>query len=150
MVFLALPLPNSPNSIWRKFKAVVQNAAPGRAPRGVARHGTWRHGTARHGMAARAPPLPLYLLAGVTHKAYFYGLYHFAFLECALPGVNQRPQFGQCNLHSKGPILSDWVSKVRYWQILLTTGHNLFCSVNIKSTSAYFERLSVAKQTLNK
>jgi hypothetical protein len=52
--------------------------------------------TARHGMAASAPP-PLYLLAGVTHGAYFYGLYHFAFLECALPGVNQRPQFGQCD-----------------------------------------------------
>ncbi len=37
MLFLALPLPNS---IWHKFTAVVQNAAPGRAPRGVARHGT--------------------------------------------------------------------------------------------------------------
>jgi hypothetical protein len=92
LVFLAMPLPNS---IWLKFTAVVQNAAPGRAPRSVARHGTWRHGMARHGMAASAPP-PLYLLAGVTHGAYFYGLYHFAFLECALPGVNQRPQFGQC------------------------------------------------------
>jgi hypothetical protein len=39
-VFLALPLPNSPNSIWLKFTAVVENAAPDRAPRGVARHGT--------------------------------------------------------------------------------------------------------------
>jgi hypothetical protein len=40
VVLLALPLPNSPNLIWRKFKAVVENAAPGRVPRGVARHGT--------------------------------------------------------------------------------------------------------------
>jgi hypothetical protein len=47
LVFLALPLPNSPNSIWLKFTAVVQNAAPGRAPRGVARHGTVWHGSQR-------------------------------------------------------------------------------------------------------
>ncbi len=46
-------------------------------------------------MAASAPPP--YFLAGVTRGAYFYDLYHFAFLECALPGVNQRPQFGQCS-----------------------------------------------------
>jgi hypothetical protein len=29
-----------PQSIWLKFKAFMQNAASGRAPRGVARHGT--------------------------------------------------------------------------------------------------------------
>ena len=29
VVFLALPPPNFPNSIWRKFTAVVENAAPG-------------------------------------------------------------------------------------------------------------------------
>jgi hypothetical protein len=99
--FLALPLPNSPNSIWLKFTAVVENAAPGRAPRGVARHGTARYGTVRHGTArygtVRHPaPPPLYFLAGVTRGANFYGPYYFAFLECALPGVNTRPQFGQC------------------------------------------------------
>jgi hypothetical protein len=38
--FLALPLTKSANSIWLKFTAVVQNAAPSRAPSGVARHGT--------------------------------------------------------------------------------------------------------------
>jgi hypothetical protein len=38
-VFLALPLPNLPNSIWRKFTAVVENVSSDRAPRGVARHG---------------------------------------------------------------------------------------------------------------
>ncbi len=86
-----MPLPNSPNSIWRKFKAVVENAVPGRAPRGVARHGTARYGT-------RPTPPRLYFLAGVTRRAYFYGLYYFAFLECALPGVNPRPQFGQCTV----------------------------------------------------
>ncbi len=53
--------------------------------------------TAQYGMAASTPP-PLYLIAGVTCGAYFYGLYHFAFLECALPGIKQRPQFGQCVL----------------------------------------------------
>ncbi len=56
MVFLALPLPNS---IRLKFTAVVQNAAPGRALRGVAWHGTWRHGTAQYGMAASTPPASL-------------------------------------------------------------------------------------------
>ncbi len=54
-------------------------------------------GTARHGTApSPPPPLRLYFLAGVTRGANFYGLYYFAFLECALPGVNPRPQFGQC------------------------------------------------------
>jgi hypothetical protein len=57
--------------------------------RGLARHGMARHGT------APCPPR-IYFLAGVTHGSYFYGLYYFAFLECALPGVNPRPQFGQC------------------------------------------------------
>ncbi len=89
---LALPLPKSPNSIWLKFTAVVGNAAPGRTPRGVARHGTARYGTP----PSPPPPPRLYFLAGVTRGAYFYGLYYFAFLECALPGVNPRPQFGQC------------------------------------------------------
>jgi hypothetical protein len=51
LVFLPLPLPNSSNSIWRKFTAVVQNAAPGGAPRGVA-----RHGTAQYGAPIPAPP----------------------------------------------------------------------------------------------
>ena len=92
LVFLALPLPKSPNSIWLKFTAVVGNAAPGRTPRGVSRHGTARYGTA----PSPPPPPRLYFLAGVTRGAYFYGLYYFAFLECALPGVNPRPQFGQC------------------------------------------------------
>ncbi len=59
-MFLALPLPNSPNSIWLKFTAVVQNAAPGRARRGTARHVTSRHGTVRHGsqrpLPASLPP----------------------------------------------------------------------------------------------
>ncbi len=73
----------------------MQNAAPGRAARGVARHGMTRHGT-----APSSPPR-LYLLAGVTRGAYFYGLYYFAFLECALPGVNPRPQFGQCIVKSR-------------------------------------------------
>ncbi len=86
-----MPLPNSPNSIRLKFRAVVQNPAMGRAPRGPARPGT---------VSSTLPPLPrLYFLAGVTRGAYFYGLYYFAFLECALPGVNQRPQFGQCRIH---------------------------------------------------
>ena len=85
----------SPNSIWLKFTAVVGNAAQGRTPRGVARHGTARYGTA----PSPPPPPRLYFLAGVTRGAYFYGLYYFAFLECALPGVNQRPQFGQCTVH---------------------------------------------------
>jgi hypothetical protein len=80
-----------PNSIWRKSKAVVQNPAPGRALRGAA-----RHGTVRYGIQHPPPPSRLYFLTGVTCGAYFYGLYYFAFLECALPGVNQRPQFGQC------------------------------------------------------
>jgi hypothetical protein len=89
-VFLALPLPNSLNLIWRKFTAVLQNAAPGGALRGVAGHGTAQYGT--------QPPPHLYFLAGVTRGAYFYGLYYFAFLECALPGQkNPRPQFGLCN-----------------------------------------------------
>ncbi len=57
---------------------------------GTARHGMVRYGTQPH------PPPRLYFLAGVTRGAYFYGLYYFAFLECALPGVNPRPQFGQC------------------------------------------------------
>jgi hypothetical protein len=39
-VFLAMPLPNLPHSIWLKFTTVMQNAVSGRAPRGVARHGT--------------------------------------------------------------------------------------------------------------
>ncbi len=89
----------SPNSIWRKFTAVVENVASDRAPRGVA----------RHGMAAQygTQPSPcLYFLAGVTRRAYFYGLYNFAFLECALPGVNQRPQFGQCRFLKSGLIQS--------------------------------------------
>ncbi len=51
--------------------------------------------TVRYGTQRPAPP-PLYFLAGVTCGAYFYGLYYFAFLECVLPGVNQRPEFGQC------------------------------------------------------
>jgi hypothetical protein len=38
-VFLALPLPNLPNSIWRKFTAVVEKVSSDLAPRGVARHG---------------------------------------------------------------------------------------------------------------
>ena len=67
------------------------------AERRAAWPGTARDVTAQHGTAWQpAPHPPLYLLAGVTCGAYFYGLYHFAFLECALPGVNQRPQFGQC------------------------------------------------------
>jgi hypothetical protein len=90
MVFLSLPLPNSPNSIWRKFTAVVENVASDRAPRGVARHGM----AAQYGTQPPPPPR-LYFFAGVTRRAYFYGLYYFAFLECALHGVNQRPQFGQ-------------------------------------------------------
>ncbi len=56
LVFLALTLPNSPNSIWRKFTAVVENAAPGRAPRGVARPDTARYGT-------QPPPRPALLLS---------------------------------------------------------------------------------------
>ncbi len=65
------------------------------AERRAAWPGTARHGAVRH----PAPPPPrLYFLAGVTRRTYFYGLYYFAFLECALPGVNQRPQFGQCRL----------------------------------------------------
>ncbi len=47
-MFLVMPLPNS---IWRKFTAVVENAAPGRAPRVVARHCT----------APRPPPPSLLL-----------------------------------------------------------------------------------------
>jgi hypothetical protein len=82
-----LPL-SPPNPIQRKSTAAVHNPATGRAPRGAARHGTARYGT--------QPPPRLYFLAGVTRGAYFYGLYYFAFLECALPGVNPRPQFGQC------------------------------------------------------
>ncbi len=71
LVFLALPLPKSPNSIWLKFMAVVGNAVPGRTPRGVARHGTVRYGT-----QPPPPPLPRhYFLAVVTRGAYFYGLY---------------------------------------------------------------------------
>jgi hypothetical protein len=61
----------------------------GRAPCGPGRPGT---------VSSTPPSLPrLYFLAGVTCGGYFYGLYYFAFLECALPGVNQRPQFGQCD-----------------------------------------------------
>ncbi len=52
VVFLALPLPNS---IQRKFTAVVQHSATGRAPRGAARPGTAR---LRH----PAPPPPHLLL----------------------------------------------------------------------------------------
>jgi hypothetical protein len=37
----------------RKFTAVVENAAPGRAPRGVARHGTARYGPRGGGGAPR-------------------------------------------------------------------------------------------------
>jgi hypothetical protein len=55
----------------------------------------------RYGTAPSTPP-PLYFLAGVT-RGYFYGLYYFAFLECALPGVNQRPQFGQCSTNHAFP-----------------------------------------------
>jgi hypothetical protein len=84
MVFLLLA---ADFDLQLKSTAVVQNAAPGRAPRGTARHGT---------ASSTPPPLRLYFLAGVTRGADFYGLYYFAFLECALPGVNQRPQFGQC------------------------------------------------------
>jgi hypothetical protein len=58
LVFLALPLPKSPNSIWLKFTAVVGNAAPGRTPRGVA-----RHGTARYGTAPSPPPAPSLLFS---------------------------------------------------------------------------------------
>jgi len=87
-VLLALPLPNSQNSIWRKFTAVVENAAPG--------HATWPGTARRHSTAPSPPPPRLYFLAGVTRRAYFYGLYYFAFLECVLPGVDQRPQSGQC------------------------------------------------------
>ncbi len=57
---------------------------------------TQRQAERRAAWPGTAPPPPLYLLAGVTRGAYLYGLYHFAFLECAFPGVNQRPQFGQC------------------------------------------------------
>ncbi len=63
----------------------MKNTAPGRAARGVARHGT------------QLPPPSLPLSWRNTLGAYFYGLYYFAFLECALPGVNPRPQFGQCS-----------------------------------------------------
>jgi hypothetical protein len=85
VVFLTLP---PPNPIQRKSTAVVHNPATGRAPRVAARHGTARYGT--------QPPPRLYFLAGVTRGAYFCGLYYFAFLECALPGVNPWPQFGKC------------------------------------------------------
>ena len=60
-------------------------------------------GTARHGTAPSLPPR-LYFLAGVTRGANFYGLYYFAFLECALPGVNPRPQFGQCSCNFCTPM----------------------------------------------
>jgi hypothetical protein len=55
VVFLVLPLPNSPILIWPKFKAVMQNAAPGRAPRGVARHGTVWHGSQRPPLVSLPP-----------------------------------------------------------------------------------------------
>ncbi len=74
--------------------AVVQNAAPGR------RRAAWP-GTAWHGTVWHPAPPRLYLLAGVARGAYFYGLYYFAFLECALPGVNPRPQFGQCSMYTE-------------------------------------------------
>jgi hypothetical protein len=88
------------------------------AERRAAWPGTARDVTARYGMAASAPPPPLYLLAGVTCGAYVYGLYHFAFLECALPGVNQRPQLGQCSIlrHS---ILTELSNKVQKRDLFL-------------------------------
>jgi hypothetical protein len=45
----------SPNSIWRKFTAVVENVASDRAPRGVARHGM----AAQYG--TQPPPPPVFI-----------------------------------------------------------------------------------------
>jgi hypothetical protein len=70
-------------------------------------------------------PPPFYFLAGVTRGPYFYGLYYFAFLECALPGVNQRPQFGQCGLaywHSQGAPLNKLLLGTHYSYILHSGG----------------------------
>jgi hypothetical protein len=64
-----------------------------RTQRQAERRAEWP-GTVRH--PPSPPPPRLYFLDGVTRGANFYGLYYFAFLECALPGVNPRPQFGQC------------------------------------------------------
>jgi hypothetical protein len=71
------------------------------AERRAAWPGTARDVMARHGTALQQAPPPPYILACVTRGAYFYDLYHFAFLECALPGVNQRPQFGQCGIEPR-------------------------------------------------
>jgi hypothetical protein len=103
-----MPLPNSPNvnsrQLWRTQRQAERRAA-------------WP-GTVRHPVPP--PPPRLYFLAGVTRGAYFYALYYFAFLECAIPGVNPLPQFGQCALTSKK--LLGWCRKIstsygkrRFW-----------------------------------
>ncbi len=94
---------------WRcccRIRSDVNSRLLWRTQRQAERRAAWP-GTARNGTAPSPPPPPprLYFLAGVTRGAYFYGLYYFAFLECALPGVNPRPQFGQCGLHKKTNII---------------------------------------------
>ncbi len=70
----------------RQIRSGVNSRQLWRTQRQAARLAAWP-GTARRHSTAPSPPC-LYFLAGVTRRAYFYGLYYFAFLECALPGVN--------------------------------------------------------------
>ncbi len=94
----------------RRIRSGVNSRQLCRTQRQAARRAAWP-GTARHGTAQYGTQPPrLYFLADVTRRAYFYGLYYFAFLECALLGVNPRPQFGQCSsFEDMEMCLSEWL-----------------------------------------